>query len=194
MTLSTKLPYFHIILSLYVVTQIIILQHIISKLLFHVLYQIAVTITILFFKCVLIKKWTISPLFYPLTDKYRFKKNKKKTKTLLYNKIKIIHSGFYSSHFFTGFILTLSPYKVCLVSSQTQPSFRRRSFIIPRQVCHFSPLSKNTMEEVGRSERLLKNCRNNVNELGEAKNTAQRVNTIKDYRREDADKALLTFK
>lgn len=140
------------------------------------------------------KKVDNKSTFLSFNWQIQIKKKQKKTKTLLYNKIKIIHSGFYSSHFFTGFILTLSPYKVCLVSSQTQPSFRRRSFIIPRQVCHFSPLSKNTMEEVGRSERLLKNCRNNVNELGEAKNTAQRVNTIKDYRREDADKALLTFK
>lgn len=35
----------------------------------------------------------------------------------------------------------------------------------------------------GGSERLLKNCRNKGNELGWAKNTAQRVNTIKDYTR-----------
>lgn len=42
----------------------------------------------------------------------------------------------------------------------------------------------------GGPERLLKNCRNKVSRLGRAKNTAQRVNTIK----EDADKALLTFK
>lgn len=33
----------------------------------------------------------------------------------------------------------------------------------------------------GGSERLLKNCRNKVNRLGWAKNTAQRVNTIKDH-------------
>ena len=33
----------------------------------------------------------------------------------------------------------------------------------------------------GGSERLLKNCRNKGNGLGWAKNTAQRVNTIKDY-------------
>lgn len=46
----------------------------------------------------------------------------------------------------------------------------------------------------GGSERLLKNCRNKVSRLGWAKNTAQRVNTIKGAALEDADKALLTFK
>ena len=49
------------------------------------------------------------------------------------------------------------------------------------------------MVEVGRSERLLKNCRNKGSKLGWAKNKAQRVNTIK-ATGEDADKALLTFK
>lgn len=66
---------------------------------------------------------------------------------------------------------------------QTQPSSQGRFLIILHQLCHFSPLSKNTMAEVGRSERLLKNCRNKGRKLGWAKNTAQRVNTIKNFRR-----------
>lgn len=49
------------------------------------------------------------------------------------------------------------------------------------------------MEEVEKSERLLKNCRNKGSKRGRAKNTAQRVNTIK-ATGEDADKASLTFK
>lgn len=36
-----------------------------------------------------------------------------------------------------------------LLLRQTQPSSRERSFIIHSQVCHFSPLSKNTMKEEG---------------------------------------------
>lgn len=67
-------------------------------------------------------------------------------------------------------------------SDRPNPHPGEGPFIILHQLCHFSPLSKNTMVEVGRSERLLKNCRNKGSKLGWAKNTAQRVNSIKNFR------------